>query len=284
MTQLGFRHGVTIDLPTSTPAFSARRYYRLLNVPDALNSAQRTQAQQYSRGYVVISAKNAVIAIRRTVTVELADMVDVEYIAPGRPAYYSIDEFGADFEYQLLQVTTYNHDDSGRPIGLVARDETPQVTAQYRPNSEPPVLPEYCTSISQVITGSAFQLIGGLWRATVQCQLGPPGVYRLDYASVRNGLNLSGQTGIALFEAIEWYNTSSFWDVSNSTATNRPAVLPSSTTLYGPVGLRKLYRTETGAYNLRVSATSQPQAIDTWYFQANFCLSRLAPMLQEEIS
>ena len=283
MTQLGFRHGVTIDLPTSTPAFSARRYYRLLNVPDALNSAQRTQAQQYSRGYVVISAKNAVIAIRRTVTVELADMVDVEYIAPGRPAYYSIDEFGADFEYQLLQVTTYNHDDSGRPIGLVARDETPQVTAQYRPNSEPPVLPEYCTTVQQTILGSSFQLIGGLWRATVTLQLGPPAVYELTYANVRVGPNTSGQTGIALFEAIEWYNTSSFWDVSNSTASNRPAVLPSSTTLYGPIGLRKTYYTDSGAFNLRISATTQPDPADEWEFQANACLSRLGPMLQEDI-
>jgi len=285
MTQLAFRHGITIDLPTSTPAFADRRYYRLLNVPDSLTSSGRhAQSPRYGRGYVVISAKNAVIAIRRTVTVELSDMVDVEFIAPGRPAYYAIDEFGADFEYQLIQVTTYNHDDSGRPIGLVSLSETPQVTAQYRPNSEPPVLPEYCTSVAQLIPGTAFNLIGGLWRATIDLQLGPPGVYRLDYASVRTNVNTSGQTGVALFEAIEWYSTSQYWDVSNSTSTLRPAVLPSSTTLYGPVGLRKLYRTETGAFRLRVSATSQPNAGDNWYFQANACLSRLAPMLQEEIS
>jgi hypothetical protein len=284
MTQLAFRHGITIDLPTSTPAFADRRYYRLLNVPDSLTSSGRhAQSPRYGRGYVVISAKNAVIAIRRTVTVELADMVDVEYIAPGRPAYYSIDEFGADFEYQLIQVTTYNHDDSGRPIGLVTRDETPQVTAQYRPNSEPPVIPEYCTSVVQTILGTSFNLIGGLWRATVTLQLGPPGVYELTYANVRVGPNTSGQTGIALFEAIEWYNTSSFWDVSNSTAANRPAVLPSSTTLYGAIGLRKTYYTDTGAFNLRIAATTQPDPADEWEFQANACLSRLGPMLQGDI-
>jgi len=284
VTQLAFRHGVTIDLPTSTPAFSDRRYYRLLNVPDSLTSAGRhEQSPRYGRGYVVVSAKNAVVAIRRTVTVELADMVDVEYIAPGRPAYYAIDEFGADFEYELIQVTTYNHDASGRPIGLVTRDETPKVTAQYRPNSEPPVLPDYCTTVQQTILGSSFNLIGGLWRATVQLQLGPPGVYEMTYANVRVGPNTSGQTGIALFEAIEWYNTSSFWDVSNSTASNRPAVLPSSTTLYGPVGLRKTYFTRTGSFNLRIAATTQPDPADEWEFQANACLVHLGPMLQQDI-
>jgi len=284
VTQLAFRHGVTIDLPTATPAFTDRRYYRLLNVPDSLTSAGRhEQSPRYGRGYVVVSAKNAVVAIRRTVTVELADMVDVEYVAPGRPAYYAIDEFGADFEYELIQVTTYNHDASGRPIGLVTRDETPQVTAQYRPNSEPPVLPDYCTTVQQTILGSSFNLIGGLWRATVQLQLGPPGVYEMTYANVRVGPNTSGQTGIALFEAIEWYNTSSFWDVSNSTASNRPAVLPSSTTLYGPVGLRKAYFTRTGSFNVRIAATTQPDPADEWEFQANACLAHLGPMLQQDI-
>jgi hypothetical protein len=284
VTQLAFRHGVTIDLPTTTPSFTDRRYYRLLNVPDSLTSSGRhEQSPRYGRGYVVVSAKNAVVAIRRTVTVELADMVDVEYVAPGRPAYYAIDEFGADFEYELIQVTTYNHDASGRPIGLVTRDETPQITAQYRPNSEPPVIPEYCTSVVQTILGSSFQLIGGLWRATITLQLGPPGVYELTYANVRVGPNTSGQTGIALFEAIEWYNTSSFWDVSNSTAANRPAVLPSSTTLYGAIGLRKTYYTGTGAFNLRIAATTQPDPADEWEFQANACLSRLGPMLQGDI-
>lgn len=283
MTQLGFRHGVTIDLPTNTPAFSARRYYRLLNVPDALSSAQRTQAQQYSRGYVVISAKNAVLAIRRTVTVELADMVDVQYVAPGRPAYYAIDEFGADFDYQLIQVTTYNHDDSGRPIGLVLRDETPQITAQYRPNGDIPILPEYRTSIHQTVTDAPFQLIGGQWRATIPLELGPPGIYAIEYASVRNSAIVSAQTGIPLFQAIEWFSSSAFWESTASTSTGRPAVLPqSASTLYGVLG-EKPYYTDTGSFNLRFSASVQPVVGDLWEFQANVRLVGLGPMLQADI-
>jgi len=284
MTQLAFRHGVTIDLPTSTPAFTDRRYYRLLNVPDSLTSAGRhEQSPRYGRGYVVVSAKNAVVAIRRTVTVELADMVDVQYIAPGRPAYYAIDEFGADFDYELIQVTTYNHDESGRPIGLVARDETPQVTAQYRPNGDIPILPEYRTSVNQLIDHTAFNLIGGQYRATVSMQLGPPGVYVIEYARVRNNAVTSQQTGIPLFQAIEWYSSSQFWESVSSTSTSRPAVLPqSSSTLYGILG-EKPYYTDTGSFNLRFSASVQPVQGDNWYFQANVRLVGLGPMLQAGI-
>jgi|DEB0MinimDraft_3_1074331.scaffolds.fasta_scaffold15857_5 hypothetical protein len=284
MTQLAFRHGVTIDLPTATPAFTDRRYYRLLNVPDSLTSSGRhEQSPRYGRGYVVVSAKNAVVAIRRTVTVELADMVDVQYIAPGRPAYYAIDEFGADFDYQLIQVTTYNHDESGRPIGLVTRDEAPQVTAQYRPNGDVPILPQYRTSVHQEILHTSFQLIGGQWRATIPLELGPPGVYAIEYASTRVVTTTSGQTGIAIFEALEWHTNSAFWDVSNSTNVGRPAVLPSTSTLYGPIGYEKDYYTDTGSFNLRFSATTQPLAGDSWQFQANLRLIGLGPMLQAEI-
>ena len=284
MTQLAFRHGVTIDLPTATPAFSDRRYYRLLNVPDSLTSSGRhEQSPRYGRGYVVVSAKNAVVAIRRTVTVELADMVDVQYVAPGRPAYYAIDEFGADFEYQLIQVTTYNHDDSGRPIGLVLRDETPQITAQYRPNGDIPILPEYRTSIHQVVDFTPFQLQGGQWRATIPLELGPPGVYVVEYTSVRNLAIVSAQTGIPLFQAIEWNSSSAFWESTSSTSTQRPAVMPqSASTLYGILG-EKPYYTDTGSFNLRFSATVQPQAGDEWLFQANLRLVSLAPMLQADI-
>lgn len=284
MTQLSFRHGITIDLPTSTPAFTDRRYYRLLNVPDSLTSSSRhAQSPRYGRGYVVISAKNAVLAIRRTVTVELSDMVDVQYVGPGVPLYFAIDEFGADFDYQLIQVTTYNHDESGRPIGLVTRDETPQITAQYRPNGDIPILPEYRTSVHQVVDFTPFQLIGGQWRATIPLELGPPGVYAVEYTSVRNSAIVSGQTGIPLFQAIEWYSSSAFWESTASTSVQRPAVMPQSgSTLYGVLG-EKPYYTDTGSFNLRFSATVQPQAGDEWVFQANLRLVSLAPMLQADV-